>query len=167
MASAPDNSGEWRSVVTSASTAKAAAVRRIAPTLCGSVTWSRTSDEAVRRQFGDIDRGERPRLEQQALMDRIARAAGGNLLEAQDARFDAARLDRLPEPLGRGRRRIEADELAPRRLQRRLDAVEAVDAHEIAVALLAGLPLRRGCLGVAAGRPCGFAAGEGRRSSRR
>ena len=43
LASAPDISGEWRSVVTSASTAKAAELRRIAPTLCGSVIWSSTT----------------------------------------------------------------------------------------------------------------------------
>src|SRR5574337_42371 len=38
FASAPESSGEWRSVVMSPSAAKAAAVLKIAPKLCGSVT---------------------------------------------------------------------------------------------------------------------------------
>ena len=37
LASTPVASGLWRAVVTTAATANAAAVRKIAPTLCGSV----------------------------------------------------------------------------------------------------------------------------------
>ena len=43
MASTPVASGLWRAVVTIAFTANAAAERRMAPTLCGSVIWSSTS----------------------------------------------------------------------------------------------------------------------------
>ena len=43
FASTPVASGLWRAVVTIAFTANAAAERRIAPTLCGSVIWSSTS----------------------------------------------------------------------------------------------------------------------------
>ena len=43
FASTPVASGLCRAVVTTAATAKPAAVRRIAPTLCGSVIWSSTS----------------------------------------------------------------------------------------------------------------------------
>ena len=46
LASAPVASGLWRAVVTTAATSKPAAVRRIAPTLCGSVIWSSTSTVA-------------------------------------------------------------------------------------------------------------------------
>ena len=43
FASTPVASGLWRAVVTMALTAKAAAERMMAPTLCGSVIWSSTS----------------------------------------------------------------------------------------------------------------------------
>ncbi len=46
--------------------------------------------KAVRRQVREVDRRERPRLEQQALMNRLARRAGGDLFEAHDPRFDPA-----------------------------------------------------------------------------
>ena len=39
--------------------------------------------KAVRRQLGDVDRRERPSLEQQPLMNRLARRAGGDLLETR------------------------------------------------------------------------------------
>ena len=58
--------------------------------------------QPVRRQFGDVDRRERPRLEQHPLMDRLARRAGGNLLEAQDPRLDSAGGDLGLEALRRG-----------------------------------------------------------------
>ena len=131
FASAPANSGEWRSVVTSASTAKAAAVRRIAPTLCGSVIWSRTSTRPFAGNSRDADGGERPSLEQQPLMDGLARRAGGDLLEAHDPRLEAARGDVGAEPLCRSRRGVEADEFAPRRLERSGDAVKAVDVRHL------------------------------------
>ena len=43
FANTPVASGLWRAVVMMALTAKAAAERKMAPTLCGSVIWSRTS----------------------------------------------------------------------------------------------------------------------------
>ena len=43
LASTDPSSGAWRSVVTTASAASATAERRIAPPLCGSVTWSSAS----------------------------------------------------------------------------------------------------------------------------
>ena len=43
LARTPVASGLWRAVVTIADTAKAAAERAMAPTLCGSVIWSSTS----------------------------------------------------------------------------------------------------------------------------
>jgi hypothetical protein len=42
-ANEPDSGGAWRSWVMMPSASNAAAERRIAPTLCGSVTWSSTS----------------------------------------------------------------------------------------------------------------------------
>ena len=46
LATTPLSGGEWRSWVTMPTAPKAAAERRIAPTLCGSVTWSSTSSTA-------------------------------------------------------------------------------------------------------------------------
>jgi hypothetical protein len=46
LATTPLSGGEWRSWVTMALAPNAAADRKIAPTLCGSVTWSRTSRTA-------------------------------------------------------------------------------------------------------------------------
>ena len=46
FASTPVAAGLWRAVVTTASTPKAAQLRTIAPTLCGSVIWSRTTTRA-------------------------------------------------------------------------------------------------------------------------
>ena len=46
LATTPLSGGEWRSWVTIPIAPNAAAERRIAPTLCGSVTWSSTSRTA-------------------------------------------------------------------------------------------------------------------------
>jgi len=43
FATTPPSGGAWRSCVTSAAALNPAAERRIAPTLCGSVTWSSTT----------------------------------------------------------------------------------------------------------------------------
>ena len=110
-------------------------------------------DQAVRRKFGEVDRRERPRFQEHALMHRIARGTGSDLLEAQDPRLDPARFDLGLEPLGRGLRGVEADKLPPRRLQRRLDAVEAVDAGDVGLSLFA--------------RPLAPRLGLGRRRTRR
>ena len=83
-------------------------------------------DEPARRQFGHVDRFERPRLEDDPLVHGVARRARGEVLCAEDAGFDAAGVDLRLEALGRGRGGVEADQLPARRVQRRLDAVEAV-----------------------------------------
>ena len=190
FASAPANSGEWRSVVTSASTAKAAAGAQNRADVMRIGDLVEDQHEAVRRQVRDVDRRERPRLEQQSLMDRLARSAGGDLLETHDPGFEPARGDFGAEPLGRGRRRVEADQLAARRLERRSDAVKAIDPRNLglpplrpdvpvaAIARAAAAPTRRAAAssrrrrvsGISAGRPkacwiCGRDCGSSARTS--
>ena len=64
--------------------------------------------EAVRGQICDVDWRERPRLEQQPLMNRLAGRAGGNFLRAHDPGLEpaggdfAARAARPPRPWRRG-----------------------------------------------------------------
>ena len=50
-------------------------------------------DQAVGRQFGNVDWGQGARLEQHALMDCVARGARRDVLGGDDFRFDAARRD--------------------------------------------------------------------------
>ena len=69
-------------------------------------------DEAAGRQFGDVDRRERTRLEQQSLMNGVARRAGGDFLGAHDAGLNPARGDVGAEPFRRRGRGVEADQLA-------------------------------------------------------
>ena len=68
FASTPVASGLCRAVVTIALTANAAAERRIAPTLCGSVIWSSTSTMPSCGSVVDVGRGQGIGLRQQALM---------------------------------------------------------------------------------------------------
>ena len=89
-------------------------------------------DEAVGGQLGDVDRLQRPRFEQDALVDRVAWQALGDLLGRCDARFDPAGGDLRREALGGGWGDVEPHQLAPRRLERRRHAVEPVDAHHVA-----------------------------------
>ena len=51
------------------------------------------NDEAIHWQLGNVDRRKRPRLEQHALMHRLARRAARDLLKAHDPHFDPARGD--------------------------------------------------------------------------
>ena len=74
LASTPVASGLWRAVVTMAVAAKAAAERKIAPTLCGSVIWSSTSTTPSAGK----------------LLDRAARAADRSRHRGPDARRRAA-----------------------------------------------------------------------------
>src|ERR1700728_3196971 len=62
-------------------------------------------------------------------MTRLARRAGVALLDTHDPGLEPARGDVGAEPLGRRRRGVEADQLAPRRLERGGDAVKGVDAR--------------------------------------
>ena len=55
-------------------------------------------------------------------MDGVARRALGDVFGRDDVRLDAARRDLRGETLGGGGGRVEADELAARRAQRRGDA---------------------------------------------
>ena len=118
-------------------------------------------DQAVRGQFGNVDRRQGARLEQHALMDRVARGARRDVLGGDDFRFDAARRDLLGQTLGGGFGRIETDEFAAGRAQRGGNRVESIDAHEV------GAPARLvapGLLRSAGGRGSGFLAGRrGRR----
>ena len=68
FASTPVASGLWRAVVTMAFTANAAAERRMAPTLCGSVIWSSTSTMPSCGSVVDVGRGQGIGLRQQALV---------------------------------------------------------------------------------------------------
>ena len=121
--------------------------------------------EAVRGQVCDVDRRERPRLEQQSLMDGLARSPGGDFLQTHDPGLEPTRGDFGAEPLGRGGRGVEADQLAARRPERRHDAVKAIDERD------PGLPSLAGAIagGRAGGRPPRFqdlrslSAGGGRR----
>ena len=92
LASTPVASGLWRAVVTTAVTAKAAAVRRIAPTLCGSVIWSSTSTMPAGLDLVDFGRGQRVGLRQQTLMHGVrAEAAGDRIGPHQISAAPAAR----------------------------------------------------------------------------
>ena len=56
--------------------------------------------QAVRGQIRDVDWRERPRLEQEPLVDRFAGRARGNFLGAHDPRLEPAGGDFGAEPLG-------------------------------------------------------------------
>ena len=88
-------------------------------------------DESALGQIGKVDRLQRARLQQQALMNGLARRARGDLLAGEDEGLDAARGNLRAEALGGRLGRVEADQLATRRAQRGLDAVEAIDLRDI------------------------------------
>ncbi len=79
MASEPDSGAAWRSVRMTARAPKAAAERRIAPTFCGSVTWSRITTWAWLLPLGRGDHvldaavGQGMDLGGQTLVDGAAR----------------------------------------------------------------------------------------------
>ena len=86
-------------------------------------------------------------------MDCVTRTAGGNFLRRHDPDFEPAGGDFGAEPLGRRRGRVETDELAPRRVKRRRDTVEAIEERDFCFPPLAGTisasraPGRRSCVG--------------------
>ena len=64
-------------------------------------------------------------------MDGVARRALGDVLGGDDAQFDIAGGDRRGQALGGGLSRVKPDEFATRGGERRRDAMEAPDAHEV------------------------------------
>ena len=86
LASTPVASGLWRAVVTMAATSKPAAVRRIAPTLCGSVIWSSTSTGRRAAIVGELGRGQGIGLEIEPLMHGIGRQPLGDRARPHDLR---------------------------------------------------------------------------------
>src|SRR5947209_390895 len=78
-------------------------------------------------------------------MDRVARKAGRDVLGSDDARLNASARNGVAQAFGRSLGRIKAEELAARRAERLLHAVEAVDANGCGVAGLKP--------GAAGGRP--------------
>ena len=72
MASTPDSCGLWRAVVISAPAPKATAERMMAPTLCGSVTWSSTSTSLRVAERVEALGLQRLGLDQHALMHGVA-----------------------------------------------------------------------------------------------
>ena len=122
-------------------------MRRIAPTLCGSVTWSSTT---TRPSAGssEMSIGASGRASSSTPWWTASRGRRWAISSADDdARFDAAGGDLRREALGGGRRDVEPHQLAPRRLERRRHAVEAVDAHDVARAAVAARRRRRLRLG--------------------
>src|SRR5579863_7549182 len=65
-------------------------------------------------------------------MHGLSRRAERNLFVGEDDSFKAPRARLAGEPRRRGRRRIKTDQLASRRAERRLDAVEAIDLRDVA-----------------------------------
>ena len=88
FASTPVASGLWRAVVTIAFTAKAAAERRMAPTLCGSVIWSSTSTMPSCFSVVDVGRGQGIGFRQHALVHGIGPEPLVDQLRAHDLRRD-------------------------------------------------------------------------------
>src|ERR1700727_97810 len=64
-------------------------------------------------------------------MDRLAGCAGGNFLRTHDPGLEPARGDSRAEPLGSRGRGVETNKLALRGLERRPDAVKAVDERNL------------------------------------
>ena len=93
--------------------------------------------QSVRGQIRDVDRRERPRLEQEPLMNRFAGRAGGNLLRPMILVSSPRAAISPLKPLGRGGRGVETDKLAPRGFERRRDAVKAVDERNLRLPPLA------------------------------
>ena len=93
--------------------------------------------QSVCRQIRNVDWRERPHLKQQPLMNRLAGRAGGNLLWAHDPGLEPARGDFGAEPLGRCGCGVKTDKLAPGGVERRPDAVKAVDQRNLGLPPLA------------------------------
>ena len=127
FASTPVASGLWRAVVTMAVTANAAAERKIAPTLCGSVIWSSTSTTPSVGKFLDRRRGQRIGLQIKALMHGVGRQPRRDRVGPHDLRRRRGRDLLVGEAAGGV---FGGEELAhpPRRiLQRRRDRMPAIE----------------------------------------
>ena len=153
LASTPDSCGLWREVVTSAPAPKATAERMMAPTLCGSVTWSSTTTSRVSPSassgfglsgFASID---------DALVHGIA---AGDLVDVpgldQFGREGQGGEIGEAEPLGGVAGDQHARNLAAGIVERRADRVDAVEPHQ---------PVGRGLA-----RRDWWARAEGRRCAR-
>jgi hypothetical protein len=82
LATVPDSGGAWRSWVTIAQALKAAAERMIAPTLCGSVTWSSTTTGRSRIGLEHVFKVhvfQRVAFQHQPLVRRVARDQPGKI----------------------------------------------------------------------------------------
>src|ERR1700722_20561973 len=80
-------------------------------------------------------------------MNRLAGAAGGNVLRSHDPGLEPAGGDFATQPVGCRSRGVKADEFAPRGFERRRYAVKTVDERNLGLA-----PLARPIAGRARGR---------------
>ena len=111
LARTPVAAGLWRAVVMIASTPKAAAVRTIAPTLCGSVIWSRARTTRVAAQGVEGRRGQGIGLEIEALVNGVGLDEPVDLVRPHDLGLERqGRAELLVETAGRVLRREEAAE---------------------------------------------------------
>ena len=106
LATTPLSGGEWRSWVTMPTAPNAAAERRIAPTLCGSVTWSSTSSTARSGALGEhvVEPHvlERLDLDHHALVRRVVRHQPAEVGDVGERHRDV--LGKLHEARGLARR---------------------------------------------------------------
>src|ERR1700729_4630655 len=70
-------------------------------------------------------------------MNRLAGAAGGNVLRSHDPGLEPAGGDFATQPVGCRSRGVKADEFAPRGFERRRYAVKTVDERNLGLAPLA------------------------------
>src|SRR5277367_876521 len=101
-------------------------------------------------------------------MNRLAGRAGRNFLGTHDPGLEPASGNFAAQPLGRRGRGVETNKLAPRGLERRPDAVKAVDERNLGLPPFARTVAGPVCLGGRfASTPCPFfspaAAGGGLR----
>ena len=101
LARTPVAAGLWRAVVTIASTPKAAAVRTMAPTLCGSVIWSSASTTFSPLERVEFGRGEGISLEVEPLVDGIGLDEAVDLVRTDDLGLDRKALDHFAQAPGR------------------------------------------------------------------
>ena len=125
FASTPVADGLWRAVVTMASTPNAAAVRTMAPTLCGSVIWSSARTSALAAQGVEGRRGQGIGFEIEALMHgvgldeaadrRPGRTSSGSMRRSGDLLLQPARrvLRREQPPRGGAALRNASDHRMP------------------------------------------------------
>ncbi len=163
LASTPVASGLWRAVVTMAATAKAAAVRMIAPTLCGSVIWSSTSTMPEGVHILDVGRGQGIGLGEKPLMHGVRREPRGDRIRPHQFRRDGKRDAFLGETPQRVLGRQQPPDLARRIGERRRDRVPAIEDD---VGRRVTLPLTphigrtvTTAVGRTPGLPCGFPPG--------